>query len=95
MYAMPERKVLQMTQKLTNTRPKDSASKMIFSDPILCAQFLKDYVDIPMLKKVQPEDIENVTERYLHMFVEQRDSDIVNKVYLKENDTSFFSCFSY
>lgn len=49
-----------------------------------------DYVDIPMLKKVQPEDIENVTERYLHMFVEQRDSDIVNKVYLKENDTSFF-----
>lgn len=67
---MPERKVLQMAQKHTNSKAKDSSSKLIFSDPILCAQFLKGYVDIPMLKEVRPEDIENVTERYVHMFVE-------------------------
>lgn len=90
LYAVPERKVLQMTQRLINSRPKDSSSKMIFSDPVLCAQFLRGYVDVPMLKEVQPEDIENVTERYIHMFVEERDSDIVNRVHVKENDTPFF-----
>lgn len=90
MYAMPERKVLQMTQKLINTKAKDSSSKLIFSDPVLCSQFLRGYVDIPLLKEVRPEDIENVTERYVHMFVEERESDVVNKVHIKENDTPFF-----
>jgi len=54
---MPERKVLQMTQGLTNSKWKDSSSKIIFEDPILCAQFLRGYVDVPILKDVQPEDI--------------------------------------
>ncbi len=87
---MPERKVLQMAQKHTNSKAKDSSSKLIFSDPILCAQFLKGYVDIPMLKEVRPEDIENVTERYVHMFVEERESDVVNKVHFRGNDAPFF-----
>ena len=73
-----------------NSKVKDSSSKLIFSNPILCAQFLRGYVDIPILKDVQPEDIEDVTSRYLHMFTEERNSDSVNRVRTKMNETPFF-----
>lgn len=76
---------------LNNTQMKDSSSKLIFGDPILCAQFLRGYLDIPMLKEVQPEDIEDVTERFVHMFTEERNSDVIKKVHLKKGDMPF--CF--
>ena len=76
-----------MTQELTNSKWKDSSSKIIFEDPILCAQFLRGYVDVPILKDVQPEDIEDVTNRFVHMFTEERNSDVVKKVCRKEEDT--------
>lgn len=88
---MPERKVLQMTQQqLDNSKPKDSSSKLIFDNPILCSRFFRDYVDIPMLKDVQPEDIEDVTHRFVHMFTEERNSDSVKKVHIKTNETPFY-----
>ena len=77
-------------QMKDNSKVKDSSSKLIFSNPILCAQFLRGYVDIPLLKDVQPEDIEDVTSRYLHMFAEERNSDSVNRVKTKINETPFF-----
>ncbi|MBD5457070.1 MAG: Rpn family recombination-promoting nuclease/putative transposase, partial [Lachnospiraceae bacterium] len=80
-----------MPQNLNNTRVKDSSSKLIFGDPILCAQFLRGYLDIPMLKDVQPEDIEDVTERFVHMFTEERNSDVIKKVHLKKGEMPF--CF--
>ena len=73
-----------MHTNLTNRKVKDSSAKLIFKDAVLCAQFLRGYVDIPALKDVQPEDIEDVTERYVHMFTEERDSDVVKRVYLKK-----------
>ena len=74
---------IQMKEKISNSQMKDTSSKLIFSDPILCAQFLRGYVDIPLLKDVQPEDIEDVTGRYLHMFAEERNSDSVSRVRTK------------
>lgn len=73
-----------MTEKQNNSRVKDSSGKLIFGDPKLCSQFLKGYVDIPLLKNVQPEDIEDVTNRYVHMFAEERNSDVVKKIRIKE-----------
>lgn len=80
-----ERKREAKASGLDNMHYRDSSGKTIFEDPILCSQFLKNYVDIPLLKDVEPEDIEDVTERYVHMFIEERNSDIVKKVHLKEN----------
>ena len=77
-------------QKSLNTKLKDSSSKLIFQDPILCAQFLRDYVDIPLLKDVQPEDIEDETERFVHLFTEERNSDVVKRVRLNKGKTSFY-----
>lgn len=77
-------------QKQRNSKHRDSSSKLIFDNPILCTQFFHDYVDIPMLKDVQPEDIEDVTQRFVHMFTEERESDSIKKVHIKENETPFF-----
>ena len=65
----------QNTNNIRNTRIKDSGAKLIFDNPILCAQFLRGYTDVDILKNVQPEDIEDVSERFLWMWQENRDSD--------------------
>ena len=67
-----------------NTELHDNSAKIIFEDPILCAQFLRGYVDIPILKDVQPEDIEDETERFVHLFTEERNSDVVKRIRLKD-----------
>ena len=43
----------QKTNSIGNTSPKDSSAKLIFDNHILCAQFLRDYVDVELLKDVQ------------------------------------------
>ena len=73
---------------IKNTKSRDNGAKLVFDDPTLCAQFLRGYTDIDLLKQVQPEDIEDVSERFLPMFQEGRDSDCVKKIRLK--DTSMF-----
>lgn len=82
--------IQQNGRETANTKLKDSSSKLIFKDPILCAQFLRDYVDIPLLKDVQPEDIEDETDRFVHLFAEERNSDVVKKVKLNREKTSFY-----
>ena len=73
---------------VTNQHVKDSGAKLIFKDPILCAEFLRGYVDVEILKDVQPEDIEDISERFIPMWQEERDSDSVKKIRIK--DTSLF-----
>ena len=65
-----------------NSRLRDSGSKMIFDDPILCAQFLRDYVDIPIFKDIRPEDIEDVSERFVPLIGEERNADTVKRINL-------------
>lgn len=75
---------------ISNSQIRDSSSKIIFGDSHLCSQFLHGYVNIPLLKDVQPEDIEDVSKQYIHMFTEERNSDVVKKVRLKGNETPFY-----
>ncbi|MBO5599013.1 MAG: hypothetical protein J5943_10515 [Oribacterium sp.] len=67
-----------MNKQLNNTETRDNGAKLMFGTPTLCAQFLRGYLDIDILKDVQDTDIENVTERFLPMFVNEKDADIVN-----------------
>ena len=46
-------------------------------NPILCAQFLRGYTDLEILKNIRPEDIEDISERFLPLWQENRDSDSV------------------
>ena len=73
-------------KRIPNSKMKDSSAKLIFGDPVLCSQFLDGYVDIPMLKNISPENIEDVSNRYVHMFTEERNSDVVKKIYINDED---------
>ena len=77
-----------------NSKAKDSGGKLIFENATLCSQFLREYTGIEALKNVQPEDIEDMTERYIPMFTEERNTDVVKKVHLgmrnEENDRLLF-----
>ncbi|MCM1154812.1 MAG: Rpn family recombination-promoting nuclease/putative transposase [Roseburia sp.] len=46
-------------------------------------------MDIPILRNIRAEDIEDVTQRYIPMFTEERNSDTVKRVRISENDTLF------
>ncbi len=62
---------------------QDVMSKEIFGNRELCAQFLRDYVDMPFLKDVQAEDIETFDQRYHFFDSVELNSDTVKKVKLK------------
>lgn len=65
---------------VNNPKLRDSSSKLIFGDNILCSQFLRDYADMEVLRHIRPEDIEDVSERYVPLYSTERDSDTVKKV---------------
>lgn len=67
------------TQK-RSLHSRDTNSKAIFGDPVLCAQFLRDNFDMPILKNVQPKDIEDVSARYLPYLGTEFHSDSVKKI---------------
>lgn len=87
---MKQPKTQNTNQQIPNSQIRDSSSKIIFGDSHLCSQFLHGYVNIPLLKDVRPEDIEDVSKQYIHMFTEERNSDVVKKVRLKGNETPFY-----
>ena len=78
--------------KIRNTTPKDSGAKLIFDNHTLCAQFLRGYTDVELLKNVQPDDIEDISERFVWMWHEERESDSVKKVHLhgSEGDITLY-----
>jgi predicted transposase/invertase (TIGR01784 family) len=61
----------------------DNCFKRIFGDHRLFADFLKDFIHIGILENVKPEDIEDLTERFLPLFQENRDADTVKRVRLR------------
>ncbi len=69
---------------VANRQARDNGARLIFKDPILCAEFLRGYVDIELLKDVRPEDIEDISERFISMWQEERDSDSVKKIHVKD-----------
>lgn len=71
---------------ISNRQVADSGGKIVFENPTLCSQLLSNYSGIDLLKNVKPEDIEDVTERFIPMFTEQRDADVVKKVHLSNED---------
>ncbi|GHV74146.1 hypothetical protein AGMMS49940_14480 [Spirochaetia bacterium] len=62
---------------------KDNSFKLILGNPELFAEFLRDYLNIELLKDVRPEDIEDISERFLPLFQDNQDSDTVKRITLK------------
>lgn len=79
-----------ITEGMNNRKLQDSSSKLIFGNAQLCAQFLRDYIDIPILKGIRAEDIEDVSERYVPLFTAEREADTVKRVRLSDTQSLFF-----
>ena len=82
-------------KQIANSKVADSGGKIIFENPYLCAQLFQDYVDMEELKGIRPEDIKDVTERYIPMFTEERDADVVKKIHLKDNNDIFIALIEH
>ncbi len=63
-----------------NQHNRDISCKTVFGNSVLCAQFLRDNLNMPMLKDVQPEDIEDVSERYHPYLGTEFNSDSVKRI---------------
>jgi predicted transposase/invertase (TIGR01784 family) len=70
---------------LTIHKAKDNSFKLILSEHELFVEFLRDFIKIDMLNDVQPADVEDVTERFLPLFQDNKDSDTVKRINLKGN----------
>ena len=74
---------------LANSQVADSSSKLFFDEPVLCAQFIRDYVDLPCMKDIRPEDIEDVSEQFVPLFAAERNADRVKRVNVQGREPFF------
>ena len=70
-------------------KAKDNSVKMILKEPELFAEFLRDFISVDILKNIDPADIEDITERLLSLVSEQKDSDTIKRINLKDNKSLF------
>jgi predicted transposase/invertase (TIGR01784 family) len=68
---------------------KDNIFKLIFGNHELFVEFLRDFIPIDILKNLKPQDIQDVSGRYLPLFQEGRDSDTVKRISLGGEDPLF------
>ena len=64
----------------------DIQSKTIFRNPVLCSQFLRNYVNHPMMKNIRPEDIEDYTDRFTSYFGVEFEADTVKKIHIRNEN---------
>lgn len=65
---------------ISNRKLRDSSSKVIFGDNTLSSQFLRDYADLDILRHIRPEDVQDVSGRYVPLYSAERNSDTVKRV---------------
>ena len=65
---------------------KDISSKTILHNSELCCQFIKDNIDIPILKNIRPEDIEDCTELFRSYFGVEYESDVIKRIRVRVED---------
>ena len=63
---------------------RDVNNKEVFKNHVLCAQFLRDYAGLDILSNVQPEDIEDVTDRYYMYLGVEFEADTVKRIRIPE-----------
>ncbi len=68
---------------MPNSKAKDNGFKVVFNEPELFIEFLRDFVKIDLFNDLRPEDIEDISERYLPLFQESKDSDTVKRINIK------------
>ena len=68
----------------------DINNRHIFQNHILCAQFLRNFTDIDILKDIKPEDIIDETDTYQAYLGIKFETDTVKRVQIKNLDFPLF-----
>jgi hypothetical protein len=68
---------------------KDNSFKLILGNRQLFAEFLRDFIPVDILKSVNPDDIEDLSERFLPLNQNARDSDTVKRIRLNGDSPLF------
>jgi hypothetical protein len=68
---------------------KDNSFKLILGNHQLFVEFLKDFIPVPSLKSITPEDVEDLSERFIPLDQDAKDSDTVKRIRLK-GDTPLY-----
>jgi hypothetical protein len=79
-------------EKAGISKARDNSFKAIFCEHELFAQFIRDFIDIDILKDVEASDIEDISERFTPLFQENRDSDTVKRVNLRGRTPLYVIC---
>jgi hypothetical protein len=64
-------------------KAKDNSLKLILGEHELFVEFLRDFIGIDIFNDVSAADIEDISERFLPLFEENKDSDTVKRINLK------------
>lgn len=79
----PESRAVKNSMPVNQVR--DVSNRDILKDPVLCTQFLKDYVDGVLFKDLKPEDIEDESEKYQAYLGVEFETDTVKKIRIKRS----------
>ena len=64
-------------------KAKDDSFKVVLKEPELFIEFLRDFIRLDIFKDITPADIEDITERFVPLFQDSKESDTVKKINLK------------
>ena len=64
---------------------KDNSYKELFDNPEVFIQFIKHFSNVPLLNDIKAEDIEDYTNRFIPLFLEEKDADSIKVVKIKED----------
>lgn len=77
---MKERKNASKSKHVPARQVRNVSNRNILKDPVLCLQFLKDYVDEILFRDLKPEDIEDESEKYQAYLGVEFETDTVKKI---------------
>ena len=63
-------------------KAKDNSLKLILGEHELFVEFLRDFINIDILNDVKASDIEDITERFIPLFQDNKDSDTIKRINL-------------
>lgn len=81
-----DRDILSSRENISVGKVQDINNRIVFRDHTLCAQFLRGYTGIDVLRNILPEDIEDVTEKYQAYLGISFETDTVKCIHIKEFD---------
>ena len=67
---------------------RDVNNRNILKDPVLCSQFLKDYVDKELFRDLKPEDIRDESEKYQAYLGVTFETDTVKKICMSHSKSA-------